>query len=224
VYKNPDLWQRLCNWQRVFITRTLSEGDGFVCKADDVTATSAESSDEELVEGEAQTHTEIEAAEDKHSSEVMPATLRRFVERSRGALLHLDVNPLGWVVAEDVMHILSDSYEGKLLSLRVGGVEIQRDGSSRHAFLSNMSQKGMAHLSATLSILATIRDINYSPEEGARQLARGNPTKGIPPDERFAALLETPPAKNAAAAVAIHQQRMHAKLVSFLREPCVLTP
>ena len=45
---------------------------------------------------------------------------------------------------------------------------------------------------------------------------RGATPRGIPPDERFAALLETPPAPNARAALAIYQRRMHDKLVSFL--------
>lgn len=74
----------------------------------------------------------------------------------------------------------------------------------------------MAASALTLTTAAGM-NLNEGPDAVARRLARGDPEKGVPPDERFAALLETPPAANASAAVAIYQRRMHAKLVSFLR-------
>jgi len=198
TYENADLWQRLCNWQRVFGNNS---------------AAAADSSDPELFE-----HAEIENG-DMYAT-VPQATVQKlqsFVARSRGTLLHLDINLLICVEVDDVVRILSEhAYEGKLLSLRAGGVEIQSDGSSCRAFRSNLKQTRAA-LAMSHTLSSMLKNWGDSCEAAARRLARGNPLKGILPDERFAALLETPPAENADAAFAIYQRRMHAKLVSFLR-------
>ena len=169
VYNNRDLWQRLCDWQRVFVPRTLGP-DGFLSLP---APAPAPARDEDLVGHEADTSTGFEP-EDTRPSEVHPATLRAFVARSRGTLMHLDVNPLGWVEADDVVRILSEhAYEGKLLSLRAGGVEIQRDGSSLRAFRADVRQV-LAASALSMLAMAGLSALS-NPDDGARRLARGDP-------------------------------------------------
>jgi len=151
-------------------------------------------------------------------SQVNATVLRRLIERSHGGLLHLDTSPLP-IKSEDVEGALSgQGLEGMLLSLRVDGKTIKANTASRDAFVDRDGYLFQLQVAGSLfGVEGGIMGLRSS-SPTARGLAVGDVAKGVKPDTRFEAYLDDPSSDyDDEDAMAIHLERHHDRLASFLR-------
>ena len=214
---DPRLWTSLTAWKRLpglQISQPLDGGEPEPTRAAEEEAGEDRSfdSDSDMMQRPLPV-----PQDDAYAKMVTRAVLRRLVSRSKGQLRRLDATPLGLARSDVIRALDGQGLEGQLESLCVDGVDIEADLSSLSAFKKCLA----SGLEVTALCACLFRNASpcAHPNEAGILLARGDPEKGLPPDERFAAYLDDPPAASAAAAAAIYMQRVHAKLASFLRKP-----
>ena len=220
---DPRLWTSLTRWQRLpRPPQPLDSGELAPIRARDVAREAAEEAASESGSHDDDTSDEGSPranADDELADEVNRAVLRRLVARSGGKLKHLDATPLRWLEASCVLRALTgQGLEGQLESLRVEGVDIQADLSSLGAFKETPTSQTVSLCMYTSLSVARLPGHGLNTNAAGRLLALGDPEKGKPPDERFAAYLDDPPPANPSAAAAIYLERTHAKLAAFVRK------